>query len=302
MAFGRVLRAGAGRRRGPHAHGRRPPGPQPRRRGGGGLPGGGTAAAGRRRRAQRLGNALTAAGRLDEAGDAYREAARLRPDWSAPVYNRGVALQGQGRPAESRAAFEAALRLNPADHVAHSTYVGSLLFDPDADGERLLAEGRRWAERARRSRRGRSRTATPPTQAGGCGWATSRRTSAPTPSPSSWGRCWPQHDPDAVEVFCYADVAAPDETTERLRGLGHPWRMTWGLSDDELEALVRRDGIDVLVDLCGHLAHNRPARVRPQADAGAGELAGLPGHHRRARRRLPADGRRLRPARRVELL
>jgi predicted O-linked N-acetylglucosamine transferase (SPINDLY family) len=66
-----------------------------------------------------------------------------------------------------------------------------------------------------------------------------------------------QHDPEAVEVFCYADVAAPDETTARLRALGHNWRWTWGLTDDEVEALARRDGIDVLVDLGGHLAHNR---------------------------------------------
>ena len=113
------------------------------------------------------------------------------------------------------------MRLNPADHVAHSSYVGSLLFDPDADGERLLAEGRRWAEAARQRRRGRSRTATPLTQAGGCGSATSRRTSAPTPSPSSWGLL-AQHDPDAVEVFCYADVAAPTRPPNACGGWAIP--------------------------------------------------------------------------------
>jgi protein O-GlcNAc transferase len=204
-----------------------------------------------------LGNAWAALGRLAEAGACYGEAARLRPAWSAPVYNRGVALQGQGRNAEARAAFEAALQLNPSDHVAHSTYVGSLLFDPDVDGDRLLSESRRWAERH----------ALP--------------TAAPVPHPNAKdpsrrlriGYVSPDlrahavafflapvlthHDPESVEIFCYADVAAPDHTTALLRGLASHWRATWGLTDDELESLIRQDGVDVLVDLCGHLAHNR---------------------------------------------
>jgi RNA polymerase sigma factor (sigma-70 family) len=204
-----------------------------------------------------LGNALAALGRLDEAEAAYREAARLRPRWSVPVYNLGVALQGQGRLGEARACFVEALRLNPADPVAHSTYVGSLLFDPEIDGEWLLAESRRWAERHA------------PAPA-----STPFHSNAPDPdrrlrvgyvSPDFrshavaffLGPVLAQHDADAVEVFCYADVAAPDETTARLRALGHNWRPTWGLCDDEMEALVRQDGVDVLVDLGGHLANNR---------------------------------------------
>jgi predicted O-linked N-acetylglucosamine transferase (SPINDLY family) len=60
-----------------------------------------------------------------------------------------------------------------------------------------------------------------------------------------------------VQVFCYAEVTAPDHVTERLRALAHHWRVTPGLSDTELAKQVRSDGIDVLVDLAGHLAGGR---------------------------------------------
>jgi predicted O-linked N-acetylglucosamine transferase (SPINDLY family) len=204
-----------------------------------------------------LGNALSALGRLDEAAAAYREAARLRSDWSVPVYNLGVALQGQGLLAASRAAFAEALRQNPADHVAHSTFVGSLLFDPETDGERLIAEGRRWAEAHAPAPEAPAAHPNAPDP--------DRRLRVGYVSPDFRSHAvaffltpvLEQHDADAVEVFCYADVAAPDETTVRLHGLGNNWRGTWGLTDEELETLVRRDGIDVLVDLGGHLAHNR---------------------------------------------
>src|SRR5205807_1532640 len=65
------------------------------------------------------------------------------------------------------------------------------------------------------------------------------------------------HDPRQVESFCYAEVMAPDVTTARLRGLAHRWRPTAGLSHDELTVLIRRDGIDILVDLAGHTGHHR---------------------------------------------
>jgi predicted O-linked N-acetylglucosamine transferase (SPINDLY family) len=61
------------------------------------------------------------------------------------------------------------------------------------------------------------------------------------------------HDPEAVEVFLYS----PDPTLEgplpkhcTVRKIGH-------LSDDEAAALIRKDGVDILVDVWGHTAGNR---------------------------------------------
>ncbi len=65
------------------------------------------------------------------------------------------------------------------------------------------------------------------------------------------------HDPARIEVFCYAQVARPDAVTQRLQKLVAGWRSTCGRLDREVAEQVRRDGIDILVDLAGHTANNR---------------------------------------------
>lgn len=65
------------------------------------------------------------------------------------------------------------------------------------------------------------------------------------------------HDPERVETVCYSDTGAPDGVTRRLIALAGHWRETAGLAEAELDALIRRDGIDILVDLCGHSSGNR---------------------------------------------
>ena len=64
------------------------------------------------------------------------------------------------------------------------------------------------------------------------------------------------HDRKRVEVFCYAEVKRPEQVRRICRALpitGCDRRM----SDDALAERIRRDGIDILVDLAGHTANNR---------------------------------------------
>ena len=59
----------------------------------------------------------------------------------------------------------------------------------------------------------------------------------------------------------YSCVPRPDAKTARLRGAveaaGGAWRDVLALSEADLAALVRADGVDILVDLTGHTANNR---------------------------------------------
>ena len=65
------------------------------------------------------------------------------------------------------------------------------------------------------------------------------------------------HDRVEFESVCYSDVKQPDAVTGRLRALAGEWRDIRGRSDDQVAELVRRDRIDILVDLAGHTAGNR---------------------------------------------
>jgi predicted O-linked N-acetylglucosamine transferase (SPINDLY family) len=67
------------------------------------------------------------------------------------------------------------------------------------------------------------------------------------------------HDPVAVETFCYSGVEPNDEdaVTARLKGLAHHWFSTVGIDDQALRRQIRKDRIDILIDLTGHFALNR---------------------------------------------
>jgi len=65
------------------------------------------------------------------------------------------------------------------------------------------------------------------------------------------------HDRSQFEVHAYAIGPARDALSVRIASLVDGWHDADRLSDDELAARIRSDGIDVLVDLCGHGPGNR---------------------------------------------
>ncbi|MGD0462113.1 MAG: hypothetical protein ABSB74_06465 [Tepidisphaeraceae bacterium] len=65
------------------------------------------------------------------------------------------------------------------------------------------------------------------------------------------------HDSRAVNIICYNNSRIGDEITAKLRRFCAVWRDVSSLSDDQLADQIRRDRIDVLVDLSLHSAGNR---------------------------------------------
>ncbi|HXE54825.1 MAG TPA: hypothetical protein VN541_17525, partial [Tepidisphaeraceae bacterium] len=65
------------------------------------------------------------------------------------------------------------------------------------------------------------------------------------------------HDHTRFEIFCYSDLPRPDAMTERIKSHADHWRTTCGTSDEQFCDLVRRDRIDLLIDLTMHMDENR---------------------------------------------
>jgi predicted O-linked N-acetylglucosamine transferase (SPINDLY family)/GT2 family glycosyltransferase len=203
-----------------------------------------------------LGNLHQARGGLGEAESCYRRAKGLRPGWSVPWYNLGVCLLAQGYHGEAGAVFDEALRLAPDDAVAHATAVGALHFDPARTPAEVRAAHEAWADRHAPLRAVLPHDNSPEPE---------RRLRIGYLSPDFrnhavaffLGPVLAAHDPESFEVFCYAEVLAPDAVTGWLRARSRHWRTTVGLSDDELARQIRNDRIDLLVDLGGHTAGSR---------------------------------------------
>ena len=65
------------------------------------------------------------------------------------------------------------------------------------------------------------------------------------------------HDRAAFQITCYNNNGWNDDVTERLMGAVDQWRRISGLDDETVAEMIAADGIDILVDLSGHTAHNR---------------------------------------------
>ena len=81
----------------------------------------------------------------------------------------------------------------------------------------------------------------------------SRRISASMPWRCSPSRCSPRTTGQLLN-FLLCRGSGGDAATDRFRAFADHWRSTVGNSDADMAEMVRRDRIDVLVDLAGHTA------------------------------------------------
>jgi protein O-GlcNAc transferase len=239
-----------------------------------------------------LGAALRFAGQHKEAIEALRKSLKLLPDSTDAMNNLGIALRDTGELDESLKVFERCIALQPTkrdalnnlanthkdagnipDAIAyysralvvgapdpriHSNMIYTLQFHPGYDDESLYREQRRWNEvhavplRSSIQRHENDRSP-------------ERRLRVGYVSAYFYAQAesffvvplLQKHDSEKFEIHCYASVIRPDRETERHKAAGVIWHNVVSLSDAQLAEQIRRDGIDVLVDLGMHMAQNR---------------------------------------------
>ncbi|MCA0448775.1 MAG: glycosyltransferase [Proteobacteria bacterium] len=165
-----------------------------------------------------------------------------------------LSLQAQGRAAEAAANFALARRLAPNDAAIASAALFSSHYDPQISPAQALAEAATWPGPAIRASRPAPRDRDP-----------ERRLRVAYVSPDFANHSCAYflapllaaHDRQAMEVFAYSDVGAPDGVTAAFKALDLRWRDMAGKSDDAFVAQAHEDDIDVLVDCAGHTTGNR---------------------------------------------
>ena len=205
-----------------------------------------------------LGIVLKIRGHCVDAEAAYRTALELKPDYALAYSNLGNALKSQGRLEDAMASYRKALELDPGFASAHGNLLLSLNYDDRISQKDIFDESRRWDEAHGAPRSGRRRSHANSRDA-------ERRLRIGYVSPDFrehsvsyfLGPLIAGHDRSRFEVFCYAEVTHPDDTTARYRGLADGWHSTVGEKDPAIAARIQEDGIDILVDLAGHTADNR---------------------------------------------
>lgn len=195
--------------------------------------------------------------RFEEALAGYDRALALRPDFPAALTNRGQCLIELDRVKEGLESLRHALSLKP-DSDCHSKLIFNLNFDSDSSAALLQTERARWntlyaAEFSNLAVAHKNKP--DPARRLKIGYVSSHfRHQA---AMYAFGGAILNHDPSGFELHCYSDTPKEDDLTRRVRASVHKWRHTAELSDDEMAALIREDGIDILVDCVGHMAGHR---------------------------------------------
>jgi FkbM family methyltransferase len=205
-----------------------------------------------------LGYALNDVKRFEEAAQCFREALERDPGLVEAHNNLGGVLQMQGQLRPAMQAYERALEIAPDALYIRSNYLTCLNYHEEALPENVYAEHRRWAELIEGTDAPKGAPAIPnldPQRRLRIGYV-----SADLRYHSVAFFMAPiieHHDRDKFEITCYANVAKPDANTRRLQELCDRWRDIASIDDAEVAAWIRRDEIDILVDLSGHTVGNR---------------------------------------------
>lgn len=197
-----------------------------------------------------FGLTLSFVGRFGDALHCHDRALAADPNYAPARFGRAQALREHHRVAEAVAEYDAGLALDPAAHEARSHRLLALHYLETITRERLFAEhvayGRalgRLPERAlpnapEPARRLRVAILSPDLREHSCAYFIEPLL---------------RHlDREQFELYLYHDHFREDAVSARLRSLAVVWRNFVGQPGDAVEAAIRADAPDILVDLAGH--------------------------------------------------
>lgn len=193
---------------------------------------------------------------FDLAHELIAESLAANPADVRAAESMGQVLRALGRIDEAIDLYRATLAMAPEAARIHSALCFACCFSARCDAQAIFAEHCTWAQRF-----------APPT-------AASAYDNAPEPHrrlrlgyvafnfSNYINGCYLEevfrhHDRAAFEVYLYQNGRWQGPWSERLRCQAEHWREIGEMDDDDAAAAIRADGIDVLVDLSGHLGDNR---------------------------------------------
>jgi protein O-GlcNAc transferase len=205
-----------------------------------------------------LGTLLRERRQLDDAAACFRNALAIRPDFADAHANLGIVLKEQGKLDAAVACYREAIRLRPGFVGAYHNLLLAMQYSASVTPEQLFAEHVAFADRFEAPLRPSWIAHTNAREPG-------KRLKIGYVSPDFRKHAvayfiepiLAQHDRTQFEVFCYYNHTQIDTVTARLQSLTDHWVACKYMSDDELTARIRADGIDILIDLAGHTGGNR---------------------------------------------
>lgn len=205
-----------------------------------------------------LGTVLMRQDRLEEAVTAYQAAVDADPKNAVALGNASVVLANQVRHAEARQAIEAAVRANPTPSGPWDNLLFSHFYRPDYDPAAAARQATEWgagmegALPAAVKRHDVTFKADRPLRVGLVSPDFCQHPVANFLMPLLRAA-----DRDRMALVCFAQLGTRDNVTDTIMGLADGWHEIQRMGAADAAELIRREKIDVLIDLAGHTSGNR---------------------------------------------
>ncbi len=197
-------------------------------------------------------------GRFDEAERYYDRALELAPNHPGALLNYGMYCSRRRRFDEAMDCFHRVKTIEPGFRDVESIVLFSLNFRTDVDVH-SIANGHRRVGAAISKAAGPAFTT----------WSNAPNTDRPIrvgyvsgdflthPVAVLLRPVLEHHDRQHFNTFCYSNYPEANPVADFLRERSQHWREISSMSDNDVVELLRRDEIDILVDLSGHTARHR---------------------------------------------
>lgn len=205
-----------------------------------------------------IGNAFIEKGKIDEAINSFQKALQINPVNSASYDNLGYAFQIKGNHAESEMNYRHAVKINPDNYVSYQNLLLTMLYNNRYGTENIFSEHLRFAEHFEKPL-----LSSIPTHTNNRNLQRRLKIGYVSPDFRKHSVSYfiepalAAHNRKQFEVFCYSLVLTEDDVTKRLQKHTDHWRNIHGISDEKAAELIRKDSIDILIDLAGHTRNNR---------------------------------------------
>lgn len=207
-----------------------------------------------------LGKAYSDLGKLDEAEASFRTACALdftNRTWA--LVSLGNLLRDTGKHSETIACYKAALEIDPDYFDAYSSMLFNLSFGDLVTPEQYQDEVRRYTARLLIHAQAYTTWKCLPAN------QEHRRLRVGFVS-GDFGlhpvgffleNVIRNIDLRQMELYAYSSKVRDDALTARIKPLFSGWKVIEDIDDASAAHMIYEDGIDILIDLAGHTAHNR---------------------------------------------
>ena len=204
-----------------------------------------------------LGNMLRHEDRLSEAEQSFKLVVDINPDNPPALASLGGTLWAQGRIDEAIQYFRQSLAVCPGYDVAATGLLLAMNYSPNVTPEEIFSAHANWGRDLEKKAKKYSHyiNTRDENRAIRIGYVSGDLGVHPVgffiinPIRS--------HTRNKIQVICYSNRTGDDDLTRYLQEQSDGWREIHGCSDDDVCRMIRKDKIDILVDLAGYTRDNR---------------------------------------------